>query len=292
VIRYALSESELRTRIENEKPGWLARARNQTMNNAAAVEPKFPSLWSEIKQVYMDLQHSKCAFCEKQLEGRIDQDVEHFRPKSKVTAWSPSQALLVAGLVLKQPMDGSDELGYTHLAYHPLNYAMSCKSCNTVFKKNLFPVTNTRKADAKKPPAVSTEKPPLVYPIGDSDDDPETLLEFAGWNPRSKHAKGFGRLRAVSMIELFRLNDWQERKELLAGRARQIQLLYLNLAAIDKRADLHIVNAAKLNVKRMLLDSEPHANCLRSFTRLHRADSSQARAYFLEVSEYLSTISS
>jgi hypothetical protein len=291
VIRYALSEKELRARIETEKQGWRARANAQTENNAATGNPVFPSLWSEIKQVYIDLQHSKCAFCEKPLEGRIEQDVEHFRPKGKVTAWSPSQALRDEGLVLRQPADGSDELGYRHLAYHPLNYAMSCKTCNSVFKRNLFPIINGRRIGAKKPPSVSIEKPLLVYPIGNSDDDPETLLEFEGWTTRAKHATGFGRLRALPMIELFRLNDWQGRKELLAGRARQIQLLYLNLAAIDECAIASVVKAAKSNTKRMLLDSEPHANCLRSFARLYQKKPGLARAYFLELSEYLETIS-
>jgi hypothetical protein len=106
VIRHALSELELRKRIEAEKPGWLARANAQTKQNASTNAPVFPSLWSEIKQVYIDLQHSKCAFCEKTLEGRIEQDVEHFRPKGKVTAWSPSQVLLTEGLALSQPSDG------------------------------------------------------------------------------------------------------------------------------------------------------------------------------------------
>ena len=71
---------------------------------------------------------------------------------------------------------------------------------------------------AKRPADVLGEKPLLVYPIGGSDDDPETLLEFEGLVARPKLAAGFGRLRALSMIELFRLNDWAERKELLADR--------------------------------------------------------------------------
>jgi hypothetical protein len=41
----------------------------------------------------------------------------------------------------------------------------------------------------------------------------------------------------------------------------------------------------------MLVDSEPHANCLRSFARLYEKKPGQARAYFLELSEYLETIS-
>lgn len=220
-----MSEKALRALIERKKQHWLERAQARTAANAATSQPAFPSLWGEIKQVYIDLQHSKCAFCEKPLEGRIEQDVEHFRPKGKVTPWSPSQGLLDEGLVLTQPADESDEPGYKHLAYHPLNYVMSCKNCNSVFKKNLFPISGVRRTDAKKPPAVSIEKPLLVYPVGDSDDDPETLLEFEGWTARPKDAKGFGRLRALSVIELFRLNHWQERKELLAAGAANAAFL-------------------------------------------------------------------
>lgn len=283
-----LTEANLRLRIEDEKPGWLARAKSQTQENALSDTPAFPSLWSEIKGVYIQIQCSKCAFCEQTLEGRISQDVEHFRPKGKVSAWAPSQILIDAGLVLNQP---ADEVGYKHLAYHPLNYAMSCKVCNTVFKGNLFPILKTRKVEAKKPPSIETEKPLLVYPIGDTDDDPEQIIAFSGWTPQAKSGNGFDRMRALSMIELFGLNDWEQRKELLVGRARQIQLLYLNLAAIDENSNPVVVRAAKANARRMLLDSEPHSNCLRSFVRLYREDPAQAQAFFAEVSEYLQTIS-
>lgn len=73
------------------------------------------------------------------------------------------------------------------------------------------------------------------------------------------------------------------------GRARQLQLLYLNLAAIDENSNPVLVNAANANVTRMRSDSEPHANCLRSFERLYRKDPRQAQAYFVEVTEYLAT---
>ena len=68
--------------------------------------------------------------------------------------------------------------------------------------------------------------------------------------------------------------------------ARQIQLLYLNLVAIDKKDGSALVNAAKSNVSRMFRDSEPHANCLRSFARLYRRKPAQAAAYFSEISEF------
>jgi len=49
VIRYAIKNSELRDRIETQKPGWLDRARDKTKANEETGEPEFPPLWSEIK---------------------------------------------------------------------------------------------------------------------------------------------------------------------------------------------------------------------------------------------------
>ncbi len=49
MIRYAIKNSELRDRIETQKPGWLDRARDKTKANEETGEPEFPPLWSEIK---------------------------------------------------------------------------------------------------------------------------------------------------------------------------------------------------------------------------------------------------
>jgi len=68
MIRYAVSKAELLQRIELEKPGWLARAQQRT--NRFLQRGKYTersSIWSEVKTVYMRLQHDKCAYCERQL---------------------------------------------------------------------------------------------------------------------------------------------------------------------------------------------------------------------------------
>src|SRR5579863_10191998 len=165
MIRYRIEQAVLKQRIMDKSATWFTRA-------AAALEelpddPKssdFKGMWSEIKEIYMDLQHSKCAFCEKPLENRIEQDVEHFRPKTEVAHWTPPQDLIDEGIVLKQPADGSTEMGYRFLAYLPFNYAASCKNCNSVFKGNFFPIGQARKTEAKRIPADSTEEPFLIYP--------------------------------------------------------------------------------------------------------------------------------
>ena len=41
------------------------------------ARPAAPKLWSEVKGAYMTLQHGKCAYCERLLEGKLAFDVEH-----------------------------------------------------------------------------------------------------------------------------------------------------------------------------------------------------------------------
>ncbi len=75
MVRFSITETELRQRIDEEAPGWHSKAQAQTAKiTAAGTLSRFPNLWSEIKQVYMTLQGSKCAFCEKWLEDEESAD--------------------------------------------------------------------------------------------------------------------------------------------------------------------------------------------------------------------------
>ncbi len=292
MIRYPITLAAIKGRIAALKATWFDRT-IQAINNLPA-KPKssdFNALWSEIKDVYIELQHSKCAFCEKPLEGRIEQDVEHFRPKAEVEPWQPPQDLVTAGLNLRQPGDGSKELGYRFLAYHPLNYAAACKTCNSIFKGNLFPIAGPRKTKAKRPPANSTEQPYLIYPISKLDDDPEDLINFVGCVPQPVKPAGHDRLRAQVTISIFKLDDPVERRVFYVGRAKSIQLLFLNLVTIDDSADQPLVQLARSNVTRMLRASEPYANCLRCFNRLYGQSRADATQVFHDLTVFLDTVS-
>ncbi len=252
----------------------------------------FQALWAEIKDTYIELQHSKCAFCEKPLEGRIEQDVEHFRPKAKVEPWAvPSDLIpefIEAGVSIAQPDDGSSEPGYRFLAYHPFNYAAACKPCNSVLKKNFFPVAKPRKTEAKRPPSLAAEKPLLIYPIGQLDEDPETLITFIeGVVPQPAKRSGFGRLRALVTIAIFRLGDPIRRKVFYQQRAEAIQYLYLSLKGIQEGSDPAFVEAATKLVAGMLRPAAPFANCLRSFNRLFRDSPDKADQVFTDLAEFL-----
>jgi hypothetical protein len=293
MIRHEATLESLSFAIRKMSPTWFDRARARLKMLPRRPQSKdFDSLWSEIKDVYIALQYSKCAFCEKPLEGRIEQDVEHFRPKAEVEPWTMPADLVpefaAAGVTIVQPADGSTEPGYRFLAYHPLNYAMACKPCNSVLKRNYFPVAKPRRTEARKPPSYAAERPLLTYPIGTIDADPESLITFVeGVVPQPAKRSGVGRLRALVTIAIFRLGDPVGRKVFFQGRARAIELLYLSLLAIRDEPDPVVVEAAKKIVAQMLRPEAPFANCLRCFHRVFQESPDRARDIFRDIAELL-----
>jgi len=196
MIRHEIALDELQNRIEKEKPGWKTRADAQTEENVKAARPKFPAIWSEIKQVYIELQGSKCAFCEKWLEDeKVEHDVEHFRPKGKVKRCEVPPSVKSAGIAVRQPASG-DEPGYERLAYQPLNYMAACMTCNRILKRSYFPIAGSRRTDASAPADCAAEKAFLIYPLSDIDEDPEELIEFRGLSPEARVSSGFRRCRS------------------------------------------------------------------------------------------------
>jgi hypothetical protein len=276
MIRVATTAALLLAAIEAQRPGWSARAQARTEALAAgAADPEFSSLWSEIKEVYIKLQHAKCVYCEKELEDQpIEHDVEHYRPKKEVARWVVPPALARRGIVVKQPSGGS-EPGYPLLAYHPLNYAASCKTCNSILKRSCFPIAGIRDPAGRDPHAMAGERPFLLYPIGDIDDDPEDLIEFAGLSPQAK-GTGFRRQRALVTIWLFDLN----RKWLQKDRAMEIMRYFLALERMKRSPRDRIVRDSERIIRYMSSPSARHANCLRSFRRLYDADRAAAERIF------------
>ena len=271
MIRIQVAREDLKQSIEAHVPGWLDNARSKTddLENDPTLE--VTSLWSPVKQVFTDLQTSKCAFCEKKIEDQpIEQDVEHFRPKNNVKRWPvPAWMETDEDVQVSQPSSGS-EPGYRLLAYNFLNYAAACKTCNSTRKRDYFPIAgNTRKSDSKNPATMKGEKAYLIYPISDVDEDkPEDLIEFYGLSPRAKLASGFGRKRALVTIELFQLDDEGQRSYLFKRRAELIWILFKCLRQIDSG------NATEAAEGKTVADfltspSSEHTNCLKCFKVLY-----------------------
>ena len=294
MIRYDISDADLRARIEAESPGWLKRASRRTAacRKKRAFDGGGP-IWSDVKPVYMRLQHDKCAYCERKLEGepygRIEHDVEHFRPKNGVKAWPDDRIRAERRIDYDFPTGRDWGQGYYLLAFHPRNYITACKSCNTPLKSNYFPIAGRRRGpQADDPARLAPEQPYLLYPLGDRDDDPEEVLTFDGIVPKPSKRSGHRRRRALVTIDFFELDT---REELLRGRAEKVRELKLALIVEESSGPSPADKAlAERTIAGLQSERSPHSNCVRSFLRLYRRDRPHAEAIFQAAMEYLESL--
>lgn len=280
MIGYRISLAQLRARINQKDPNWLADAAARTIRiRTAGRYTERASIWSRIKPVYMQLQgECKCAFCERKLEapqfGRGEQDVEHFRPKKRVNKWTVPRELQRVGITCTDP--GPQAAGYHLLAYALFNYCASCKPCNSALKRNYFPIAATYDQQGDDPKALRTEQPYLIYPIGDFDEAPEDLIAFRGLFAYPLAAGGLRRDRARVTIHFFQLNSLR-RRNLLLERARIISALFPQLEVLAGRVQGLPVADAQLVVDTYTSRRSPHTNCARSFVRLYHSDRDEAQ---------------
>lgn len=260
------------------KPSWRDRAISATedMLTERRYLESGPD-WSEIKDVYVRLQHGKCGFCEKRLEdgdlelhenvGAYDQDVEHFRPKKQVDEWQPDPDL---GFTVKYGNPG----GYFALAYDLRNYLISCKTCNSKFKRNGFPIEGTP-GESKAIDVAELnkqEQPLLVHPVGEPDVDPVEVLTFQGVMPYPVANEGRNRRRAQVMIQFFRLAT---RESLIRDRYDVMRSIWRAFKDLSS-ADLHEQQVATTDLAEMQADSAPHAAMARAFVALLKNDPGRA----------------
>jgi hypothetical protein len=293
MIRYVISDTDLDARIEAESPGWLVKAAKRTAacRKKKAFDGREP-IWSDVKPVYMRLQHNKCAYCERKLEGepygRIEHDVEHFRPKSGVKAWPDERITAERKIDYGFPTGKAWTQGYYLLAFHPGNYITACKSCNTPLKSNYFPIAGKKRGPQSNHPArLAKEQPYLLYPLGSHDDDPEEVLTFEGIVPRPSKRSGHRRCRAVVTIDFFELDT---REELLRGRAEVIWELKLALIVEEHPPTPADKAFARRTIARLQSEQSPHCNCARSFIRLYRRDPARADKIVEATREYLESL--
>lgn len=288
MIRIAISSKSLKAKIQTHDETWFQRAKELLASLPAKPKSKdFKSLWTDIKPVFTTLQHSKCMYCETLLEGAISNDIEHFRPKAKLTNWKVPKALTVAGITVT-PLPGKPSAGYRKLAYHHENYGVSCKFCNSVLKKNLFPIAGTRNLNGTDPKKMKGEKQLLIFPIGSFDTAPEKLIEFDGLLAKPlDSAHKFGRQRALVVIELFALNDAVRRKELFQARARLLDHLHSKLLALESGATAAIRQDAEEWIELLTGGATPRSSCLVSFQKLFQSRREQADRVIADAKHFL-----
>lgn len=294
MIRYDLPAAGLAAEIEAERKGWLKRAERRTKKFIDARKYHEKSgIWSEIKAVYSRMQNNKCAYCERQLAsldfgGAIEHDLEHFRPKGDVPPW-PSPAI-AAERNLKYSFSTGDALpaGYYWLAYHPENYCVGCKKCNSPLKTNYFPIAGRRGAVAGDPALLDgVEQPLLIYPLGNRDENPAELITFVGINAVPRARRGVQRHRAQVTIDFFELN---RREELIRERAEDLVALDNALAVIETSSDPARRTTAENDIIRMRASAHRHSACILAACDLYQSKPLKARELFSAARSYLDSL--
>lgn len=171
---------------------------------AAGEKPAFADVWGAFKAVYSEAQRGRCGYCEIAVIAGQAGDVEHFAPKSDVRAFNGTpgeegvQQPNKASLKGRKPAQLSD-VGYWWLAYDWRNYLLSCRTCNSDWKGNLFPVREPPARQA--PPCQQTvEDVLLLNPFGRR--DPARHLQFnadGSVEPRGNSAIGRETIRTVGL---------------------------------------------------------------------------------------------
>ena len=296
MIRYPLATpAEIRRRITAIEPQWAGKAASETDLLIAAGRftlPKPPagsgtrvrqppSIWAEVKIVYMELQHFKCIFCERALaerDGKIEHDVEHFRPKNAIVAWKPPKNHPAVAHV-NGPAAAS---GYYWLAYTIENYAAACKPCNSTEKSNFFPIIGAR-GQAVEPVATLNkhEKPLLIFPMNE---DPEALITFRGIVAVPIHKAGAKFLRGITTIALFNLNG---RGELWEDRFRAIRAVFQAFALVNTGGTQAIRDDAVVTITELTAAAAPQSACAKAYLETLRSDPAGAWEIYQEARAFV-----
>ena len=143
----------------------------------------------------------KCAYCESRIIGDQRGDIEHYRPKRKVTYEDLSPVMVES--------NGRDEVphpGYYWLAYERSNLLYACISCNQIKKHGSvrvgkwtrFPVDGKH---ATEPGGEVNECPLLLNPLVDEPDKHFSIDETGIIGEKSKRAKVSSRILGLNIRE-------------------------------------------------------------------------------------------
>lgn len=196
---------------------WKGRCRIATQQLVAAFQagcvPEFTDLYKEQKAVYVSSDgsfHGKCAYCESFIGADQPGDLDHFRPRGRVTDADGHEVRI-------RNRDGQQvpHPGYYWLAYDWENLLPACADCNRtsgqkanrqIGKWDKFPV---RGLHAVNPGEETNEQPLLLNPVFQ---DPSQHLEIKDIGVFLSRTEEGG-----TCIDIFGLND---RVDLVASRKR------------------------------------------------------------------------
>lgn len=199
-------------------------------------------LYKELKDIFFkhdDYFFGKCVYCESLIPNSNPGDIEHFRPKGKVTDLNDKLVMVsVDGKEVPHP-------GYYWLAYDVNNLMPSCIDCNRPSSGNSagkkigkwmkFPVNGKH---AFKPGDELNEEPLLINPIIDN---PSEHLEI---DSLCLIHKANNSIKGQTTIDVFGLNDRpslvNERKETYKQVRNEVKLAYISIMMKSPDSQLHL----------------------------------------------------
>jgi uncharacterized protein (TIGR02646 family) len=153
-------------------------------------------------QILLD-QNNKCCFCE--AIAIQSADVEHFRPKGKVS-------------------DAPQHPGYYWLAYEWTNLLGCCSTCNSRAKNFLFPLVDPNNRVNSHHGNIAQEEPLFVHPVHD---EPTQHLTFDKFTVFGMTDKGRQTAQKEGVLDLNRLELLLKRRELWMDISDRVNTLLL-----------------------------------------------------------------
>jgi hypothetical protein len=200
---------------------WEQDVKNTIREVANAINanqnPKFPAKWSKLKMHLIDMFNDKCGYCEARFTPTSFGDVEHYRPKGRVS-------------------EDRMHKGYYWLAYKPTNYLPACQLCNEPAKRDHFPIEGHRAYSEDD--SLDNEKPLLLDPYSDHfekhlDFWPSTRTAPPGTPPKFPgEVTGLTKKGdyTISTIEIYREQIRQAREQEMKSAHIGIQIAFIELA--------------------------------------------------------------
>jgi hypothetical protein len=207
--------------IEPREPGpewndWKKEADKETKilveSAASGKSLKFKSrIWKKLKPFLEDLFHKKCAYCEGIYEGGTWPDVEHYRPKAKVT-FDRNQKNTVK--ITDSHGNSIDHPGYYWLSYDWRNLLLSCSKCNSgKGKMNQFPIAGKRAC--RREDSLDQEKPLLINPCKEKTPGDHITFGIKG-TIIGKTEKGKATIKICNLdreeLQTCRQREWEKSK--------------------------------------------------------------------------------
>lgn len=201
---------------------WKQKAREETRklveNTQKGKTLEFKSnIWGDLKDFLKERFHGKCAYCEGNYSAGSYLDVEHYRPKKKVTVKEVTVDGTSENTVKIKDTEGNekDHPGYYWLAYDWRNLLLSCEKCNRGSgKMNQFPIKGKRACCPEDP--LAEEDPLLLNPY--VEENPEEHFKVSKIDGLIEGTTEKGK-RTIDICDLnreelhtSRLKEWEKSK--------------------------------------------------------------------------------